>query len=88
MANVKLSKKQLLEELQARLVLLRKKKISQQELLDKCIQFSVNHLHFFFKDQFAASQLTEEKLQKILADTVDSEYFFPEKSDDELMYGV
>lgn len=87
MANVKLSEKQLLEQFQARIVLLKGKKISQQELLDKCIRFSSKNMEEFMQQEFDAPELTPEKIEKILAKTVRTGYAFPEKSDDELLYG-
>ena len=51
MANVKPKNKRLLEEFQAKLVLLKGKKISQQEILDKCIEFSEHHLKEFVNEK-------------------------------------
>ncbi len=87
MANVKLSEKALLEKIQARIVLLRNEKISQQELLDKCIRFSSNNFESFLKEEFDYPTLTPEKKARILKNKINSGYAFPEKTDDELLYG-
>ena len=86
MANVKLSEKVLLEKIQARIVLLRNEKISQQELLDKCIRFSSNNFDDFLKEEFDNPTLTPEKKARILKNRINSGYAFPEKTDDELLY--
>ena len=88
MANVKLSEKKLLEQLQAKITLLNGKKVSQQELLDKCIKFSDRNFEKFTQDEFYEPRLTPEKIKLILEDTVDTGYNHPEKSDDELIYGL
>jgi len=86
MANVKLSKKKLLEKLQAQLTLLLGQKISQQELLDKCIEFSEQHIEEFLNEKLAPPQLTSEKIDRILSNAIDCPIYFKEKSDDELLY--
>ncbi len=88
MANVKLSEKKLLEKIQAKLVLLWGKKISQQEILDKCIKFSDHNFKQFIKDEFDSPKITEGLINKIVSNTVQSGYHYPEKSDDELIYGI
>jgi len=47
MSSVKLNKKSLLEKLQAKITLRLGKKISQQEILDKSIEFAYNRLDEF-----------------------------------------
>ncbi len=86
MANVKLTEKTLLEQFQARIVLARGHKVSQQELLDKCIQFSSKNFQLFLAEEFDVPAMTEEKIEKILANTIRSGYARPEKTDDELIY--
>ncbi len=86
MANVKLNEKALLERIQAQIVLLRNEKVSQQELLDKCIRFSSNNFEQFLKEQFNCPSLTPQKIACILKNTVKSGFAFPDKTDDELLY--
>ena len=50
-SNVKLSKKSIIEEMQAKLVLLHKK-MSQQELLDKILEFTKDHFEKVLKMSF------------------------------------
>jgi hypothetical protein len=88
MANVKLNRKDLLENLQARLILERQLKLTQQELLDKCIEFAVGHIDQFVIEKVARPPLTKEKLEKILSHAIDAELFDLDKSDDELIYGL
>ncbi len=87
MANVKLTKKDLLEKLQATLVLKEGKKISQQELLDKCVEFSNAHLEQFILEELQIPPLDPSKIMQILSHAVDDEVLHLEKSDDELIYG-
>jgi hypothetical protein len=87
MANVKLSEKSLLERFQARIVLAKGHKVSQQELLDKCVQFSSKNFQLFLAEEFDLPVMTKEKMEKILANAISSGYAHPEKSDDELLYG-
>ncbi|MHA1266378.1 MAG: hypothetical protein ACTSRS_14185 [Candidatus Helarchaeota archaeon] len=87
MANVKLNKKKLLEKLQAQLTLLQGKKISQQELLDKCIEFSEEHVEEFINEKLSVPLLTPEKIERILSNPIDCPIYCKDKSDDELIYG-
>ena len=86
MANVKLSEKQVLEQIQAKIILVKGKKVSQQEILDKCILYSNKHFDRFLQEEFNSPELTQEKITQILASTFQSGYAFPDKSDDELIY--
>lgn len=88
MANVKLKNKRLLEEFQAKLVLLKGKKISQQEILDKCIEFSEHHLKEFVNEKIDTPKLTPEKRERIISNTIDAPIYYPDKTDDEIIYGV
>ena len=88
MANVKLNKKKLLEKLQAQLTLLQGKKISQQDLLDKCIEFSEEHVEEFINEKISPPLLTPEKMERILSNSIDCPIYFKDKSDDELIYGL
>ncbi|MHA1266889.1 MAG: hypothetical protein ACTSRS_16750 [Candidatus Helarchaeota archaeon] len=81
-----MSKKKLLEKLQAQLTLLQGKKISQQELLDKCIEFSEEHVEEFINEKLSTPLLTPEKIERILSNPIDCPIYFKDKSDDELIY--
>ena len=86
MANVKLKNKELLEQLQAKLVLLKGKKISQQEILDKCIEYSEQHLEEFIREKIEPPKLTPEKMDLIISNSFEGPVYFQDKSDDELLY--
>ncbi len=88
MANVKMMKKDLLEKLQATLTLREGKKISQQELLDKCVEFSNAHLEQFILEELQIPPLDAAKIKLILSHAVDDEVQHPDKTDDELIYGT
>ena len=88
MANVKLTQKKLLEKIQAKLVLLRGKKISQQEILDRCIIFSNHNFEQFVNEEFDSPKITKDLIEQVVSNSFKSGYHFPEKSDDELIYGI
>ena len=56
MSSVKMSDKDLLERLAAKILLKTGKKFTQQELLSRCVQFSDNKL-----DEFLASVVKENR---------------------------
>jgi len=88
MASVKLNNKSLLEKLQAEITLKTGKKWSQQEILDKSIEFVYHKLDEFIKSNVEYPKLTEEIIEKIINNSYDGDLAFPEKSDDELIYGL
>ena len=88
MSSVKINEKKLVEELKAKVFSLINKKISQQNLIDKCIKYSYENLDDFIQKELQIPKLTEEKIKKILDNTIKSGYHFPDKSDDELIYGL
>ncbi len=90
MANVKLNNKSLLERLQAEVTLKLGKKISQQEILDKSIEFAYNRLREFVSDSINVDhpKLTREIVERIKKDAIDAPIAHPELSDDELLYGL
>jgi len=86
LANVKLSKKDMLEELQANLRLLHKK-LTQQELLDKCVEFTQQNFDRFVNEHFPDLILTEEKIALIKKNIYHGEVNNQDKTHDELLYG-
>jgi hypothetical protein len=86
LANVKLSKKNLLEELQAKLTLLHHK-LTQQEILDKIIEYTHEHFDDFLQEEFTDKKLTVEKVRLIKKSVYKGEIDFPSISNDELLYG-
>ncbi|HEY0087724.1 MAG TPA: hypothetical protein VGB37_02705 [Candidatus Lokiarchaeia archaeon] len=88
MASVKLNNKSLLEKFQAKITLKLGKKISQQEILDKSIEFAYNRLDEFISENIASPRITDKLVERIIKNSYDGKLAFPEKSDDELIYGL
>ena len=88
MSSVKLNKKSLLEKLQAKITLKIGKKISQQEILDKSIEFVYNRLDEFISENIDTPKITDELIERIIKNCYKGELAYPEKSDDELIYGL
>ena len=87
MSSVKLNKKRLLEKLQAEITLRLGKKISQQEILDKGIEYVYNHLDEFILENLDSTKITDELIERVIKNSYDGELAYPDKSDDELIYG-
>jgi hypothetical protein len=85
-SNVKFSKKEKLEEIQAKLVLLHQK-LTQQEILDKCVDFADSHFDNFVQDQIITPKLTKDKLQRIKRAVYKGDISHPNLSNDDLIYG-
>ncbi|MHA1255324.1 MAG: hypothetical protein ACTSPS_06955 [Promethearchaeota archaeon] len=83
-----MNKKSLLEKLQAEITLRIGKKISQQEILDKSIEYVYNHLDNFILESLDSPKITDELIERIINNTCDGELAYPDKSDDELIYGL
>ncbi len=88
MANVKLNNKNLLEKLQAEITLKLGKKMSQQDVLDKSIEFAYEHLDEFVSENIDHPKLTKELIKRIRENRYDGPLEHPDKSDDELIYGI
>ena len=88
MANVKLHNKSLLEKLQAEITLKLGKKISQQDVLDKSIEFAYERLDEFILKNISHPRLTKDLIERIKENAIDAPIEHPEKSDDELIYGL
>ncbi len=88
MANVKLNNKILLEKLQAEITLKLGKKMSQQDVLDKSIEFVYKRLDEFISEHIDHPPITDELIKRIKETAIDAPLEHPEKSDDELIYGL
>lgn len=88
MANVKLNNKSLLEKLQAEITLKLGKKMSQQDVLDKSIEFVYKRLDEFISEHFDHPPITNELIKRIKETAIDAPLEHPEKTDDELIYGL
>ena len=88
MANVKMNNKSGLEKLQAEIILKLGKKYTQQEILDKSIDFAHKRLDSFIAEELNPPTLTKEIIKRIQKEGIDAPLAYPEKSDDELIYGI
>jgi hypothetical protein len=88
MASVKLNEKKLLEKLQAKITLKLGKKLTQQELLDKCVKYVYNRVEEFISEELNQPKLTKEKIRKIRKNSIDAPLSYPKKSEDKLIYGI
>ena len=88
MANVKLNNKSLLEKLQAEITLKLGKKMSQQELLDKSIEFTYNRRDELFLENIDIPLLTNEFIESMKESASDAPLYHLDKSDDELIYNL
>jgi len=88
MANVKMNNKSLLEKLQAEITLKIGKKMSQQDILDKSIEYVYNNLESFITSEVDTPKLTKEKLERILKNAYKGPLYDMDKSDDEILYGI
>jgi len=64
------------------------KELTEQELLNKCIQFAYSHSNVLFKDKSHNSKLTKEKIEIIISHARNDTLYYENKSDDELIYGI
>ena len=88
MANVKLNNKILLEKLQAEITLKLGKKISQQDLLDKSIEFAYKRFDEFVSEHIVHPPITDELIKRIKENAIDAPLEHLEKTNDELIYGL
>ena len=88
MANVKMNNKSLLEKLQAKITLKLGKKVSQQEILDRSIDFVYKQLDKFIYEELEHPVLTKEIIDRIKKNAINAPFAHPNKSDDELIYGL
>lgn len=87
MANVKMNNKIVLDKLQAEITLKLGKKITQQEILDRSVDFVYKRLDKFIYEELTHPVLTKEIIERIKKNAIDAPLSHPNKSDDELIYG-
>jgi hypothetical protein len=61
-------------------------KMSQQDLLDKSIEFSYNKLDEFISESFTHPPITEELIKRLKENAINTPLAYPKKSDEELLY--
>lgn len=64
------------------------KELTEQELLEKCLQFVYTHSNIFIEDKSHSSTLSKEKINKIISSARNDKLYYEYKSDDELIYGI
>ncbi|TFF89400.1 MAG: hypothetical protein EU549_00755 [Promethearchaeota archaeon] len=74
MTVVRITNKKLLEEIQAKLILKIGKKLSQQEILDKSIEYLSENLDKLIEDSFPFIEISPERIQEIINTASDFEY--------------
>jgi len=88
MANVKMNNKTVLDKLQAEITLKLGKKLTQQEILDRSVDFVYKRLDKFIYEELDHPVLTKEIIERIKKNAIDAPLAHPDKSDDELIYGL
>ena len=88
MANVKMNNKTVLDKLQAEITLKLGKKLTQQEILDRSVDFAYKRLDKFIYEEIDHPVLTKEIIERIKKNAIDAPLAHPDKSDDELIYGL
>ncbi len=86
MENDEIKKK--LDEIQAKITLEKGIKISQQDLLDRGVDFLAEHFEEFVAEKVNPPTIDEEKIQRIKENTYKRPTYFRELTDDELIYGL
>ena len=74
MSIVKLKNKKLLEELQAKITLKIGKRISQQEILDRSLEYFAENLDQFIEDSFPFIEISPKRLKEIRDSASDINY--------------
>ncbi|MBN1215792.1 MAG: hypothetical protein JXA99_10185 [Candidatus Lokiarchaeota archaeon] len=88
MANVKMNNKIILEKLQAEIILKLGKKMTQQEILDKIVDFAYKRLDNFIYEEVDHPILTEKIIERIKNNAIEMPIAQSDKNDDELIYGL
>ena len=88
MTSVKI-KEEILKELKEKFENLFGKKISDEELIEKCMVFSNSHIdEIVTEKEEILLELTDEKRRRILARARDYEDYYENLSDDQVLYGI
>lgn len=83
-----MNNKSLLEKLQAEITLRLGRKMSQQDILDKSIEFVYNRFEEFIVENIEYPKLTKEIIERIKNNRIDAPLEHSDKTDDELIYGI
>ncbi|MHA1845744.1 MAG: hypothetical protein ACTSWE_15925 [Promethearchaeota archaeon] len=88
MANVKMNNKTILDKLQAEITLKLGKKLTQQEILDRSVDFVYKRLDEFISEEIDHPRLTRDIIERIKKNAIDAPLAHLDKSDDELIYDL
>ena len=83
-----MNKKALLEKLQAEMTLRLGKKISQQKILDKSVEFAYKRFDDFVIEVIEPPKITEDLIKRLKKNAYDGPLYHQDKHDDELLYGM
>ncbi|MHA1291462.1 MAG: hypothetical protein ACTSQJ_02210 [Promethearchaeota archaeon] len=83
-----MNNKALLEKLQAEMTLRLGKKISQQKILDKSIEFVYKFFNDFIKEVIEPPKITEDLIERLKKNAYKGPLYHQNKHDDELLYGM
>lgn len=83
-----MNNKSLLEKLQAQITLRLGKKISQQDLLDKSIEFVYKHMDEFLGESIEQPRITDDLIERLKKNAYQKSLLYMDKHDDELLYGM
>ena len=83
-----MNNKILLEKLQAEITLKIGKKMSQQDILDKSIEFTYKRIDEFIKENIKHPPITDKLISKLKDAAIDAPIAHPDISDDEILYGL
>jgi hypothetical protein len=89
----KLKNKKLLHRIQSLISLRLGKRVSEADILEKCILFAYKRIETFISegfilDNFNQPRLTKEIIERIRNNTIKGPLAHPEKSDDDLIYDL
>ncbi len=86
MTSVKSNRKELIERIRKNFESQIGKKLTNQQILDQCLEFSNSHIEELIALEKMTSILTPEKKKRIQLKAGDYGVYYSEKSDDELLY--
>lgn len=64
------------------------KKLTDDEILEKCLKFSKEHLDDLFSEESIKSELISEKIKRIISNAREYQLYDLDKTDDDLLYGI
>jgi len=62
--------------------------LTNEEIIEKCLKFSKEHLDDLFREKPGLSEPTSKKVRRIISNAQEYQLYDLDKSDDELLYGI